>query len=80
MAIKRVLIIYDPERYTKQMILEDLREENFSYSFKFFNDVAEEVIGGYVVDADEVWTFGDVDPLPVFKFAKQEGKDIWEMA
>lgn len=80
MAVKKVLIIFEPSKYTKEIILEDLRQENFSYSFKFFCDVADEVVGAYVNDADEVWTFGNVMQLPVFKYANQEGKDIWEMA
>lgn len=77
---KKVFIVYDTEKYSKKMIMDDLYGERFPYSFKFHTDVTDELVGVYVMEADEVWTFGEVSDLPTFKLAIQEGKDIWYMA
>ncbi len=77
---KKVFILYDSEKYSKKMIMDDLFEEKFPYSFKFYSDLRDELVSLYVMEADEVWVFGEVEELPAFKLAMQEGKDLWHMA
>lgn len=77
---KQVLIIYDPSKYNDNMILDDLRDEGFPYYFKLFTDV-DWVIhdSSYIREADEVWCFGDVSTMQVYKECVKLGADIWDM-
>jgi len=78
MAIKKVVILHD-ENYTKAQILDDLRGEGFRHKYKFISDVETEMVGIYLDESDEVWTFGDVEDMIEYRAAKALGCDIWGM-
>jgi len=79
MAIKKVLIIFDEDRFTKEMILGDMKSEGFRYEFKVFNEIEPENYPMYVDGTDEVWTFGEVGIYVITKLCEGAGKDFWVM-
>lgn len=80
MAIRKIAIIHS-DKYTKETILEDMREEGFKYYFKFINDLElDDDKALYLEASDEVWTFGDVADQYNYDIAIDMGCDIWSMA
>lgn len=82
MAVKRkkVFIIYDPLKYTADDVLKSLHEEGFKHYYKLCSD--DDVAGNisqYLLDAHEVWTFGDVDRAYEVRLARELGCDLWIM-
>jgi len=76
----KIFIIFEEDRYSKTQILEDLESEEFSHFFKFDCDLTFfEESQCFIADADEVWTFGEVEHTAPHVFAKDIGKDIWKM-
>ena len=82
MAVKRkkVFIIYDPIKYTSKDILKSLHEEGFKHHYKLSSDVdVEHRLTDYLLDSDEVWTFGDVERTYEVRLARELGCDLWIM-
>lgn len=81
MDIMNVLIIYNSQIHSKENIKQELMEECYKHNFVFHDTLKsnEEVYKALDV-ADEVWVFGRVDSLPIFKLAEERGCDIWQMA
>jgi len=77
--IKKVLIIFEEGRFTKEQLLDDLKSEGFKYDFKLATDIEEEHYMEYISVSDEVWTFGDVAEYVITVLCKHEGCDIWRM-
>lgn len=77
---KRILMIYDSEKFTEEMVKDDMRSEEFSHYFKFANGVTDlDELESYVAESDEVWVFGDVKETVAFRVATEFGKEIWVM-
>lgn len=80
MGLKRIVIIYEKDKFTKQMILDDLESEEFRHFFKFLDDIHDyNVAMLYLNECDEVWIFGDVDNELDYHMAKDLGKEVWRM-
>lgn len=78
--IRKVVIIYDTEKYDDKVILDELRAEDFAYKFKMFTD--EEFMKHplhYLDEADEIWTFGRVKNTDIYHTCITLGSDIWDM-
>ena len=75
----KILIIYDGDKYDKNDILDDLEFEGFSHYFKVDSEIDEVDFEVYLEDADEIWTFGEVEDKQLYILASQLGKDIWIM-
>lgn len=56
-----------------------MRAEGFRHKYKFFTDVPQEMHRLYLDEVDEVWVFGDVEDLEVYKLAILCGCDVWVM-
>jgi len=76
---RKVFIIFNGDKYTKELILEELENEQFVHQFKLACDLESMEYKDYINDADEVWTFGDVSNYIQYVYAVSEGKEIWEM-
>jgi len=78
---KKVFIIFDRDRFTQSMVLDELAKEGFPYFFKTMDTIDDvEILNYYIEHSDEVWTFGDVKNEQSYSLAVNYGKDIWEMA
>lgn len=73
---RKVYIMYNPDKFTKEFIVSELKSEGYTYKFLFCDgtNVLE-----YLKYTDEVWTWGDVSHNPNFNLAISMNKDIWEM-
>ena len=80
MALRNVLIIFDHDKFSKQMIMDDMKSEGFKHFFKFSMDITPDRMLTYIGNTDEVWVFGDVEDVLAYKIAVREGKEIWKMA
>lgn len=80
MDLRKVFVIYDTEKYTSDMILQDMRDEGFNHEFKLWTDVPFKHAEHYLRGADEVWVFGYVDDIMHYQLAKKLGKDFWVMS
>lgn len=76
MDIRNVYIIFDRESFSKDDIKKDLKSEGYKHNF-FIPDGLDFTVMRYV---DEVWIFGDCSKSYALAYAKQQGKDIWNMA
>lgn len=78
MDILDVIVIFDKSKYSKEDIVEELKQEGFRHNFYFYR-------GEYDMDvkilsqADEVWQFGECVGEPLIHYAKGMGKEIWRM-
>lgn len=77
---KRILIIFDEDKYDRQMILDDLKLEGFPHFYKFGNEVDKINWDAYIWDSDELWVFGDVRTDKMYKVALELGVEVWQMA
>lgn len=79
MDLKKVFVIYDEGRYTREDIIKDIREEKFKAEFCIPNE--SDGLSYYIMlsKADEVWLWGNVIGTPYYRYAKKNGKDIWDM-
>lgn len=78
MDILNCFIVYDKSKYSKEDIVEELKEEGFRHNFYFFKedmdlDVRE------LSKADELWQFGECVGEPILNYAREMGKEIWRM-
>jgi len=80
MGLKNVFIVYDCAKFSKQMIVDDMRSEGFRHYFKFYTDLKQGQLETYISSTDEVWVFGDVEGISAYNMAVAEGKEIWKMA
>ena len=73
-SIKKVYVCFDGDKFTKEMITEDLKGEGYIYNFNINtgNPVAVEL-------CDEFWVFGNCATDPMYLLAVKLGKDIWRM-
>ena len=74
----KVLIAYD-EKYTKQHIINDLVAEGFHHEYMFAVDLNIDGIRSALLEADEIWTFGNCTQQVVVGLAKEYGVDTWQM-
>lgn len=79
MDIRNILIIYDKNKFTKDSIVSDIKEEEYQHNFVFYDSFDIEDTFEYLKRCDEVWTFGDCDKLDAYKSAIVFGSDIWRM-
>lgn len=79
MDLKNVAIILDSDRFTKDSVVEDIKEEGYGYNFFFanFHDVDKAKFA--IEHADEVWTWGNCTDQMYYKFAVEVGADLWNM-
>lgn len=63
----------------KNEIKDDLKEENYPHIFTFSEDIYDILVEFGLDGFDEVWTFGNVDGDRIYKMAKRDVIDIWEM-
>ena len=76
----KVYVIYNPFGITQEEIMQIFLEEGYTHNFHFGN-LAECVSSmEYLIDANEVWTFGNCDYIEDYKMAVRLGCDIWRMA
>lgn len=71
----RLVLIIHNRLLDPQEIKDDLKQEKFPYYFIF----GEDIKSMKVTDFDEVWTFGEVRGDKLYKLAKANNMDIWEM-
>lgn len=78
----KVLIVYDVDKFTQQMIEDDLEGEDFPHYFVFANTLSSPEITRALGECDEVWIFGDISGEYIEKrIYDQVSKDkVWVMA
>lgn len=69
---KKVYIVNAPD-YPIMKIKKELEEEGYPYNFHFNRNA------DYLLDADEVWLFGDYSNESEYLTAKEKGMSIWVM-
>lgn len=74
---RKIYVIYDETRYSKEDIKEDIKAEGYKHQFLFCDGT---MIADYLKYADEVWTWGDCNNHIAYIMAVNINKDIWEMA
>ena len=79
MEVKKVYIIFNKSKFTKENIVQILLEENYKYDFYFGNLNSHEFSDCYLQQADEVWCFGNCEHIEDYKMAKALAKDFWIM-
>ena len=73
-----VYVIFNPEQYTEEKIINIIKEEGYEHNFFFHRKtISDKTI--HMKVADEVWTFGNVEDLEDYKMAIEFGLDVWEM-
>jgi len=78
---KKVFIIFDRDKFTQSIILDELKSEGFPYFFKTMDTVEDdEVLCYYIEQSDEVWLFGEVECELAYRLANEKGCDIWQMS
>lgn len=75
MIIRNVLIIRN-RNIDIDAIKQDLKEERYPHTFTFGDDLSND---DDITVFDEVWTFGDVRAIKLYKKAVELEMDIWEM-
>lgn len=77
---KRVFLIFDPFRFTKDQIAESLSEEGYEYLFitepPYFTDEETKQV---IKECHEVWLFGNCIGLKSFQLARELNADFWQM-
>jgi len=72
----KVYAIYDPEKFTKELVLDACKEDDIElvihdgYSFEWLTNMLE---------AQEIWCFGNCRFLPAYVIAKSRFLDCWQM-
>ena len=79
MEIKKVYLIFDSGKITKDDIVLDLKEEGYPHIFCYGNNVKMDEKEFNIRVSDEIWTFGDCSEILDYKISKELGKDIWKM-
>lgn len=70
--VKKVAVLIG-KGYTEDRVRKEIKEEGYTFAFYF---------GSYhemIIEADEVWTFGDCSDLNEYKFAVARGCELWDM-
>ena len=73
---RKIYVIYNTDKFTKEDIVEDIRGEGYKHQFLFCDGL---MIADSLKYADEVWTWGDCSTNVAYGMAKDLNKDIWEM-
>lgn len=80
MDTRRIFVIFDSEKYTKEDIVKDIKEEGYTHFFYFSSVNRNQAMeSSYMRSSDEVWFFGDCRNEPDYKLARHLGKDCWQM-
>lgn len=78
MDIRNVYVIVG-KGYTVEKVKEDLRLERYNHNFAFGEMLTDDQKTIGIVQADEVWTFGNVVANKEYNLALINQKDIWVM-
>lgn len=78
MEIRKIYVIYNANKFKKEDIVKDIKEEGYKHHF-FFCDHSGYANREYLDLADEVWVWGKCDDIPDFILAQALGADIWFM-
>jgi hypothetical protein len=76
----KVLIIYSPNSFTKQSIIDQIVSEGHKHEFLFMVDLADEEVIGRLREASEVWVYGQVHDDVNLHLARSSGVEIWQMS
>lgn len=79
MGIEKNVFIIFGEKYTEELVRDELLAEGYPYNFVFATSVKQDVAGFYMHNANEIWVFGDVEDDYNYKLAVELGRDIWRM-
>lgn len=79
MDIRNVYVIIDHKEFTKDKVVQELKEEGYKHNFFFGNAPFREDFRNYMYKCDEVWVFGNCNGMEDYNFAKIIGKDLWQM-
>lgn len=74
-----VVVIIDTDRFTKDDVVKDIKEEGYRHNFFFANFHEVEKAKFAIEHAEEVWTWGDCSDQLYYKYAREVGSDIWDM-
>ena len=82
MDLMKVLIVHDGDKFTRQMILDDLKSEEFPHYFLFAKDLSNAELERALKECDEVWIFGDISGESIEKKIQGEvsADKVWVMA
>ena len=79
MEIRDIYVIIG-NGFTKEKIVEDIRQEGYGHNFYFSADATYNDNNLPLTIAEEVWLFGNCDGKGDYILAKSLGKDLWKMA
>lgn len=79
MEIRKIYVIIDLNKYSKDDVVKDIKEEGYKHDFYFGNVDKNSFSASCLEEADEVWCFGNCEGINDYLMAKMLGKDIWVM-
>lgn len=80
MDLKKVFVIIDLNSFTKEQVIEDLKEEGYRYDFFFGNLKDAHMTKDLIQSCEEVWCFGECEKTIDYLIARELGSDIWQMS
>lgn len=78
MDITNVFIIIG-RGWSKQKIVNELREEGYKHNFFFGQNQDWEILQQRLDYSQEVWYFGYCEEYETYKYARKMGYDLWKM-
>lgn len=79
MDVKFIYVIIDHNKFTKDEVRADLKEEGYEHYFKYGNGTIGDTTSNDIDVVNEVWYFGNCENSDAYKLAKEKGKELWQM-
>lgn len=79
MDLKQVFLIYDGVGWTRERVKKELIEEKYRNYFAFGSDFEWVRAKKLMLESDEIWVFGGCEETDEYKYAIEQGMDVWIM-
>jgi hypothetical protein len=73
MAYEKKVFVIIAKEFTLEEVKQEIKEEEYDFAFHFEGDIQ------LIDECDEVWTWGEVEDMALYKICKEYGTDIWAM-
>lgn len=80
MDIMNVYVVIDENKFTKEDVVKDLKEEGYKHNFIFSTDILVNDVVKYMNQCHEIWLFGNCKEMYENMVAEESRFSIWQMA